>query len=168
MKKIFFALVALAMCGCASQNPDGLTSPKQLQGSGLPVDHAAQARRDVFVGRWYDRQNARDGSQTMSLMDIKLDGTYSESWRTLEKNGQLRTAKEEGRWGASGSIFFTITTARAEGDGELVAVDQRDAYFYDAYFIESASATENSIRHIISGDEFVSRRVGGDFSFPSF
>lgn len=104
----------------------------------------------------------------MSLMDIKRDGTYSETWRTLEKNGRIKSAVEKGRWGISGNIFFTITTGRAEEGGAMADVDQSNAYYYDAYFIDNANKDENTIRHIITDETFVSRRVGDDFSFSSF
>ncbi|WP_175765482.1 hypothetical protein [Burkholderia ambifaria] len=168
MRIVLLTAAAFALCGCAAQHPEHLTSDKQWKNYGLSVDRSAQARRDIFVGRWYDRQNANDGSQTMSVMEIKSDGTYSEVWRTLEKNGRVKNANEKGVWGVSGNIFFTITTGRAEEGGAMVNVDQRDAYYYDAYFIDDASESGNSIRHILTGDEFVSRRVGDDFLLPSF
>ncbi len=102
----------------------------------------------------------------MTLMDIRRDGTYSELWKVYEKGGETRVAEEKGRWGVSGNIFFTITTGRAEGNKAMSEVDQSDAYYYDAYFIDYANERENSIRHVLTGDEFISRRVAGDFSFP--
>jgi len=104
----------------------------------------------------------------MSLMNVMRDGTYSESWRNRLKDGRITVSEERGRWGVSGNIFFTIVTARSEGDGEMIEVDQRDAYFYDAYIINYANESENSIRHILTGDEFVSRRVSDKFTFPLF
>ncbi|MXN77785.1 hypothetical protein GR157_23945 [Burkholderia sp. 4701] len=168
MRRVFPFMICLMLCACATSYEDGLTSAKQWRAEGISVDATAQARRDLFVGRWYDRQNARDGSQTMSLMEVKRDGTYVESWRTLEKDGRQRLSEEKGRWGVSGNIFFTITTARAENGGLMVDVDQSNAYFYDAYSVENATQNENTIRHIVNGDEFVSRRVDDDFSFPNF
>ncbi|MCA8380666.1 hypothetical protein ACV22X_05370 [Burkholderia orbicola] len=102
----------------------------------------------------------------MTLMNIRRDGTYSESFKVLEKGGKIRIAEETGQWGVSGNVFFTITTGRGE-DGKVIAeVDQSDAYYYDAYLIDYANDGENSIRHILTGDVFVSRRVGDDFAFP--
>lgn len=168
MRRLFLFAICLVLCACASLNEEGLTSTKQWSEGGVPVDPTAQARRDLFVGRWYDRQNAHDGSQTMSLMDVKLDGTYFESWRTLEKDGRVRFSEEKGRWGVSGNIFFTIATASTGNGKLLVDVDQRNAYFYDAYIVENATQDANTIRHVVDGDEFVSRRVDADFSLPDF
>ncbi|CAH2903832.1 MAG: hypothetical protein PCALPYG88_7007 [uncultured Paraburkholderia sp.] len=167
MRKVFLSVIWLLLYACASPNEE-LTSTHQWNAEGVPVDATAQAQRDLFVGRWYDRQNARDGSQTMSLMDVNLDGTYFESWRTLEKDGSLAFSEEKGRWGVSGNIFFTIVTARTENGTLMVDVDQRNAYFYDAYIVEKADKDSNTIRHVVAGDEFVSRRVDADFSFPAF
>ncbi|WP_175991766.1 hypothetical protein [Burkholderia stagnalis] len=114
MRIVFSFVICMMLCACTSPKEGGLTSSKQWNAEGVSVDPTAQARRELFVGRWYDHQNARDGSQTMSLMDVKRDGTYFESWQTLEKNGRLKFSEEKGRWGVSGNIFFTITTARAE------------------------------------------------------
>lgn len=166
--KILFAMVVFLLSACASQETANLTSAKQWEKYGLSVDQDAQARKDVFVGLWYDRQNARDGTQSMSLMNVMRDGTYSESWRNRLKDGRITVSEERGRWGVSGNIFFTIVIARSEGDGELIEVDQRDAYFYNAYIIDYANESENSIRHILTGDEFVSRRVNDKFTFPPF
>ena len=95
-RRVFLFVICFVLCACASSN-EGLTSTRQWNAEGALVDPTAQARRDLFVGRWYDRQNARDGSQTMSMMDVKLDGTYFESWRTLEKDGRLTFSEEKGR-----------------------------------------------------------------------
>jgi hypothetical protein len=167
MRRVFVVLLCLVLCACASSNKERLTSTTQWTAEAIAVDPTAQARRELFVGRWYDRQDARDGSQTMALMDVKLDGTYFESWRTLEKDGRLTFSEEKGRWGVSGNIFFTIVSSI--GNGKLmVDVDQHNAYFYDAYIVENATKDSNTIRHVVNGDAFVSQRVDSAFSFPDF
>lgn len=98
MRRVLPFMICFVLCACATSYEYGLTSAKQLSEVGISVDANTQARRDLFVGRWYDRQNARDGNQTMSLMDIKHDGVYFYSWRILEKDGRQRFSDEKGRW----------------------------------------------------------------------
>lgn len=57
-RAVLVGIFSLALCACVSHHSGDLTSPKQWQKYGLSVDMTAQKRRDLFVGRWYDRQNS--------------------------------------------------------------------------------------------------------------
>jgi hypothetical protein len=50
----------------------------------------------------------------------------------------------------------------------MIDVDQRNAYFYDAYIVENVTQGANTKRHVVDGGEFVSLRVDANFSLPDF
>jgi hypothetical protein len=109
-----------------------------------------------LAGDWYGegyqplwRENAQ------WLMHLAPDGRYAIDFRRYRGCQLMVEQKETGTWKLS-DRFRTVTTA----------VDGHPTRHENDYRIESLTATEFRITHLITGQDYVEKRVDANFRLP--
>lgn len=130
------------------------------------ADHeAAEARRNLLIGRWYGETPATEGGKRLEITDKAADGTFTIQFRVIERSGKVSDQTEVGLWGITGPVFFSITRGWLFG-GQLIPADPTRATYYDAYEILELTAERFRYKSFASGEEYTVNRVSADFSFP--
>ena len=121
--------------------------------------------RGNLIGRWYLTQPTNRGGVWRVLSTLNPDGTYSMKFEEHLDGEFIQKYREEGLWGVSGNILFTITQ-RGYVDGELIVLPPERPDNYLAYEIIELSESQFVYDSVVSDNRFRSRKVPSDFEMP--
>lgn len=161
--------LTLALCfllgGCqtlpeASQEPNQALPPFKPMAS-----EDIMARHALLVGRWYGEATTREGRTRRWLRENMEDGRYRLSIRDYLPNGRVLQQVESGRWGLSGTIYFTLMEEWQQGNKSR-ASDPANPYNHDAYEILHIDERRLRLRHQESRQHLVMDRVDEGFRLP--
>ena len=155
--KFVVAVLLLVTAGCVSES--GVDAMK-------PPDASQQEQRAMLVGSWYGESVTKSGGSRAHLMRRAADGTFKVTFRVVDSNGKITEQTEVGVWGASGSVYFTITRGWIRGD-RLVSASPDDANLNDAYEILELTHDRFRYRNFQTRNEFTVKRVPDTFELPA-
>lgn len=131
-----------------------------------PREASEQEQRAMLVGSWYGESVTKSGGSRAHLMRRAADGTFKVTFRVVDSNGKITEQTEVGVWGASGSVYFTITRGWIRGD-RLVSASPDDANLNDAYEILELTHDRFRYRNFQTRNEFTVKRVPDTFELPA-
>ena len=155
--KFVVAVLLLVTAGCVSES--GVDAMK-------PREASEQEQRAMLVGSWYGESVTKSGGSRAHLMRRAADGTFKVTFRVVDSNGKITEPTEVGVWGASGSVYFTITRGWIRGD-RLVSASPDDANLNDAYEILELTHDRFRYRNFQTRNEFTVKRVPDTFELPA-
>ncbi len=121
--------------------------------------------RGNLIGRWYLTQPTTKGGVWRVLSTLSPDGTYSMQFEEYLDGELIQDYREEGLWGVSGNIHFTITQ-RGYVDGDVIILPPERPANYLAYEIIELSGSVFVYESVVSNNRFQSRKVPSDFEMP--
>ena len=157
MTRFLGLLLCSILCACTQQKELLRSSDK------VGTEQTAQSRT-LLVGRWYGDMQAADGGRRQWLTERAADGSFNVTFRVTSR-GRNTYQREYGTWGISADIYFTVTSGFIES-GLPEPADPTDPTLYDAYRVLSLSASGMTYQNLETGNTFVVRRVGDDFTIP--
>jgi hypothetical protein len=160
MKSLISLLVVLCLVGCVTEK----SVIRVENGHKLEIS-GAQEKHDLFVGKWYEKENTDSGGVQESISEHFPDGTTRVEFRITE-NGSSTRQTEYGVWGVSGNFYFTMTQGFISDDGQIEPADTRDASLYDVYEIVDLSVNSMTYKNVETGNVFTAKRVSKDFKMP--
>ena len=107
-------------------------------------------------GRWFGALKTETSERHCWLSERRSNGTYRTEFLT-ENAGTFERYNEGGRWAQSSTAFATLVETR---NGASIPPRRLD------YAIVELTQDRLVYRHIPSGAEFTTRRVGDDFQLP--
>lgn len=149
------AIVACASSGRITQPKEGSWFSKQ----GAFDEDLASRRR--LVGMWRSEATDIHAIRRIEESTRNADGTYENHFLEIAESGKVSSDRMEcGRWGISGDVYFTITLAMREDDGQGSPTSPYNASFYDAYRVQKLTDTEFKYQHVVSGQLSSETKVG--------
>jgi hypothetical protein len=122
--------------------------------------------RRLLIGTWHSESTDVHAVKRIEDAFRFANGTYTIHFVELSEAGKVTLDQTEcGRWGISGDVYFTITTAvRAGNKGEQVS--PYDATYYDAYRVLSLTTTAFEYKSVTTGEIDLESRVSDMASAP--
>ncbi len=121
--------------------------------------------RAALIGRWFSESVAPNGERRLELKELRRDGTYQVTFRSIQPNGHFAEQTEVGVWGVSGRVYFTIMQGYLAG-GSITPVSREDPSYYDAYDILRLDGAELELRLPALNVRYLARRVPPSFRLP--
>lgn len=160
MKSLAPLLMVLFLSGCIAVKPIIRTD----DGHKLTIQ-GAQEKRDLFIGKWYEKENTDSGGIQESVSEHLPDGTTRVEFHITEDGRSIRQT-EYGVWGVSGNFYFTITQGFITETGDVEPADTSDASLYDVYEILDLAPNSMTYKNVETGNVFTAKRVSRDFKLP--
>ncbi len=124
-----------------------------------------QVRREMLVGKWYAENPTKEGQIRKSLIERRLDGTFTVQFQLYENEKKVLDQVEAGYWGISNYIYFTITREMLSGV-KFRPVDTKNATFYDGYNILELTHQFFRYTSLETSTEYIVERVPSNFKLP--
>jgi len=116
-------------------------------------DHSTGETR--LVGTWYGEFSPNASSPVQRFITTRrVDGTFDLQARMYQDNKMVGEARNNGMWGLSNGMYFTVTT---EVNGK--PSDPKRPEAVNAYLVKSLEADRFSYVHVASGGQFTVTRV---------
>jgi hypothetical protein len=165
LRRLLFAvLLALQIVGCAMSpaRVSETTGSWYMKESTPPGDVVS---RHLLIGEWHSESTDIHAIKHIEDSTRFANGTYVNHFVELSEAGKITVDQTEcGKWGVSGDIYFTITTAIRLGNRTETA-SPYDASFYDAYRILSLTTAAFVSKHVVTGQ--VDREIRAPGAAPS-
>jgi len=157
IKALCVALALVCLSGCNNKQ-----APVELEKSG----HGLQEKqRPLLIGRWYSNTPTTEGGHVMEVAEYRANGTFTVSFRIIEKDGKAEEEQEAGYWGTAGHIFFTITKGVVV-DSKFIPAPSGMASLEDAYQILELSSGKFRYRSVENKNVYSAIKVDNSFHFP--
>jgi hypothetical protein len=88
--------------------------------------------RRLLVGRWHGKIDLKEGGTREWVRENRPDGTYTTVFHFVLPSGETMKQEEQGLWGISHDVYFSILRKMKAGD-EVELADPSDPYHYNAY-----------------------------------
>jgi len=157
----FATIALLVFCFCTTQSLAESEVDPNIDRA--PMD--TRLNRANIIGKWYLNQPTTKGGVWRVLSSLNADGSYLMQFEEHLNGEIIQKYSEEGFWGVSGNIHFTITRG-GHIDGKPVTVPPERPANYLAYEILELSASTFVYASIVSKNQFQSRKVPEDFQLP--
>lgn len=129
-----------------------------------PAANQASYAERALTGAWYG-ESAASGATAAQLQRFlttrRPDGTYSLEVRTYENGKPTVKLTNNGLWGISNGLFFTVIT---EVNGQRTVI--REPSYSAAYLVRGITGNEFVYQHIGTGRELRVVRVAPDTRLP--
>lgn len=122
---------------------------------GQPAPAAHSTDEQALVGTWYGEFLPEVNAPLQRFITVrKADGTFTLHARMYQNDKLIGEARNNGLWGISNGIYFTVTT---EVNG--VRSDPKLPQAINAYLVKSVKADRFEYVHFATGRDFVVTRV---------
>lgn len=116
-------------------------------------------RSQMFIGKWQGQSPTQDGGTRVWIEDFLPDGSHKIEFSIFNESGdKIDYQIEEGFWGVSGPVFFTITR-KIQYPTRILQITEANSYYHDAYKIDQH--TENTINYtsLETGNTYQIQRI---------
>jgi hypothetical protein len=152
-----FAGLLLGGCPAVYTGHSEITSIKPLE------PESGQFRHDLMVGLWYGRQRTNDAKVRQWWIHRFADGTYEARFHLLTIQDECTRLeweqREFGRWGVSGSIYFSTLLGFRDKDGNVLPEQPSYPHGHDAYRILNLTQDTFSYEHVETGNRYTVNRA---------
>lgn len=125
-----------------------------LAGAATAV-HAQSREEQLAAGAWYGEFSAGADKPVQKFITVRnADGSFSLQARMYEKGKAVSEVRNQGLWGVSNGMYFTVTTT-VNGQG----TNKRSSDVVNAYLLQRLSADEFEYQHVASGNSFRVTRI---------
>ena len=159
MRSALFFLLALAF----TYSPAFAENKVDPDIERAPID--TRANRENLIGNWYLSQPTNKGGVWRVLSSLSADGSYISRFEEYLDGRLVRKYSEEGLWGVSGDIHFTIRQV-IHARGRSFAAPQDQPENYVAYRVVELDASSFTYESVVSANRFQSSKVPEGFEFP--
>lgn len=167
MKQIFLPLIfslSFLTSGCATAS--GYTSGDKIDLDAHQNINETKMQRDALIGKWYRKQEAKNGGVSEELTVLKADGSYIFQFRTTSVKGEVESNFESGIWGVSGGYHFTMTIAEGDSENRLFRVNPNNHRKYWVYKVLELNDSIFRYQTLETGNIFEIHKVPSDFRMP--
>ena len=117
-----------------------------------------ESQRGSLIGKWKGTAETRDGGFREWTSEFQKDGSYRVTFFLNPSTGEKIKQIEEGFWGVSGPVYFTIIREITDEKGTK-KVDSTYSYYYDAYKIEDVEKNKFTYTSLETGHKYTIERV---------
>ena len=159
MKRLLLILIVVLTSGCASMFR--LNSEHHEMFSSALSDKEKNDWK-ILTGKWYGYNTLNNGLKREWIIDRTNDGYYSVEFRTIDKDGIVNKQIENGEWGVSGNVYFTIFKSFVIDGSEDIS-DSTDPYNRDTYKVLKLNDKTFEYKHFRTGEKFRVIKVDSTF-----
>ncbi|MFB6342770.1 hypothetical protein ACE1ET_13660 [Saccharicrinis sp. FJH62] len=117
---------------------------------------------NLMTGKWYGSEISQDGSKLEWLTDRSVDGLYTINFKLTKPNGKMFKQSENGEWGISGGVYFSIYKILLK-DGIAEVQNATNPHNRDTYKVLKLNEKEFVYKNFRTGIKYKVIKVDSTF-----
>lgn len=163
MKQITLILIIAIVCSCSTLFKSNYKNHAMYSPN---LSNNEIVNWNALTGKWHGNSLLKSGLKREWIIDRKNNGQYSIEFYTTNKDGSIDKQTENGEWGVSGNIYFTIFKSFLI-DGIRDSTDLSDPYNRDTYKILKLSDKIFEYKHLRTGEKFKVNKIDSKSQTPN-